>query len=538
MGARDRSWWTGAVGYEIYIRSFADASGDGIGDLQGVNDHLEHLAWLGVDALWLTPFYPSPGADHGYDVSDYCDVNPIHGSIDDFDRLINRAHELGVRVIVDVVPNHTSDHHPWFLDASSGPDSPVRDYYIWRDPAPDGGPPNNWVSHFGGSAWTFDQASGQYYCHLFLPEQPDLNWAHPAVADEFDRILRFWCERGVDGFRIDVAHGLVKDPALRDNPQIHELHDEMGARAAFDAFEHVHDMDQDGNVAIYQGWNELVAPYGAVLLGEIGTEDQGRVARYGADGKALHQLHFLTTTIIGWDPAAWREAITGLQPMAPSGVSWVLSCHDRPRAASRFGGGELGAERALAMTTFTMILGGMPFIYQGEELGLPDGELGQGSLADPLAVRNTGTADEGRDGCRTVMPWSTGPANGFSPTGQTWLDSVDRPASLTVSGQHSIEHSTLHRYRDLFSVRHRHPALWADSLTWLDSTDTVLAARRAGAIAAVNMSDRPQTLSLPEGLWAIRFQSHLGTSTDSPQDPTASGSIEIPPESGVILTGP
>ena len=213
-------WWHGAVGYEIYVRSFADSNGDGVGDLAGITSRLDYLSWLGVDAVWLTPFYPSPGHDHGYDVSDYCAVSPHHGTLEDFDALVSEAHRRGLRVMVDIVPNHTSIEHEWFARARHDRDGPDRDRYLWADPAPDGGPPNNWLSHFGGPAWTLDEASGQYWCHLFLPEQPDLNWRNPAVRDDFDSILRWWMDRGVDGFRVDVAHGLLKDAAVRDNPQI------------------------------------------------------------------------------------------------------------------------------------------------------------------------------------------------------------------------------------------------------------------------------------------------------------------------------
>ena len=211
-------WWHGTIGYEIYPRSFADSNADGIGDIAGITERLEHLAWLGVDAVWVAPFYQSPGFDHGYDISDYRAIAPHHGTLDDFDAFVARAHELGLRAIVDLVPNHSSSHHEWFQQALQGKDNPYRDYYVWRDPAPDGGPPNNWLSHFGGPAWTLDEASGQYYCHLFLPEQPDLNWDNEAVRAEFDEILRFWCERGIDGFRIDVAHALVKDQAFPRQP--------------------------------------------------------------------------------------------------------------------------------------------------------------------------------------------------------------------------------------------------------------------------------------------------------------------------------
>jgi alpha-glucosidase len=265
----DVGWWSDAVGYEVYLRSFADSDGDGIGDLAGLTGRLDHLADLGVDIVWVTPFYPSPMADFGYDVADYLDVDPRFGTLADFDRLVEAVHARGMRLIVDLVPNHTSDQHEWFRSALEGPDSPHRDFYLWRDPAPDGGPPNNWRSHFGGPAWTLDESSGQYWCHLFLPEQPDLNWANPAVHAAFQDIIGFWLDRGVDGFRIDVAHSLVKDPSFADNPVLVEVAAGASPLEAFRALRHDHDLDQPGTLDIYREWHELTAPRGAMLLGEV-----------------------------------------------------------------------------------------------------------------------------------------------------------------------------------------------------------------------------------------------------------------------------
>ncbi|HDL41948.1 MAG TPA: alpha-amylase, partial [Actinobacteria bacterium] len=290
------SWWHGGIGYEIYPRSFADSNNDGIGDINGIKGRLPYLSWLGIDAIWIAPFYESPGLDHGYDVSDYRAINPIHGTLADFDELIADAHARDIRVIVDIVPNHSSSEHRWFQQALQGRDNPYRDYYLWRDPAPDGGPPNNWVSHFGGPAWTLDEASGQYYCHLFLPEQPDLNWSNPALREEFDDILRFWCDRGADGFRIDVAHGLVKDAQFRDNPQRVPIQDPGNPTEVFGAFEHLYDMDQDGTVDVYRRWNRVVEPYEAVLIGESNPRSLDRVARY-VRGDSLHTVFYLEP---GW----------------------------------------------------------------------------------------------------------------------------------------------------------------------------------------------------------------------------------------------
>ncbi len=489
-------WWPGTVGYEIYVRSFADSTGDGTGDLAGIAAHLDHVAYLGADSIWITPFYPSPGFDHGYDVSDYRGVSPAHGDLDDFDRMRERAHDLGLRVIVDIVPNHTSSQHPWFVGALDGPDAPTRDYYLWRDPAPGGGPPNNWVSHFGGPAWSLDPASGQYYCHLFLPEQPDLNWRNPAVVDEFDEILRYWCERGVDGFRIDVAHGLVKHPDFPDNPQPRPIEDGMGPRELFDCFDHLYDLEQDDNVDVYRRWNRVIAPYGAMLIGEVATSEPHRVARYSSDGDALHSVFYLRPTRTAWDPDELPEILRAMHDACPDGVSWVIDCHDQSRSVSRYGGGDRGRRRSLAVFTLLTALGGTPFLYQGEELGLEDGIVDRTDLEDPISTRNPGTT-EGRDGCRTPMPWEPGPGNGFTTAPAAWLPADDRPAEDTVEHQRSDPSSTLHRYRDLLAQRRRLPELWEEPLAWIDTGDQrVLAVRRGSLVVACNFDATARELGL------------------------------------------
>lgn len=262
------NWWDHAVGYEIYIRSFADGNGDGVGDFVGMVDKLDHLRWLGVDVLWITPFYESPMRDWGYDVADYTSIDKVYGSLDDFDAVVEKAHALDMRVIIDMVPNHTSDQHRWFQAALADPNSEFRDYYIWIDPPEDGSLPNNWVGYFGGPTWTLEPQSGQYYMHLFLPEQPDLNWRNPAVRAEFERILRFWLERGVDGFRIDVAQALIKDNDFRSNPELHPVGPDAERWEQWNAFDHQHDILQPEALAIYQSWNNIAAEYDALLLGE------------------------------------------------------------------------------------------------------------------------------------------------------------------------------------------------------------------------------------------------------------------------------
>ena len=522
-------WWRGAVGYEIYVRSFADSNGDGIGDLAGIASRLDYLSWLGVDALWLTPFYPSPGHDHGYDVSDYCAVAPHHGKLEDFDTLIGAAHQRGMRVIVDIVPNHTSIEHRWFASARRGPDSPERDRYLWADPGPGGGPPNNWRSHFGGPAWTLDEQSGQYWCHLFLPEQPDLNWRNPVVREDFESILRFWIDRGVDGFRVDVAHGLFKDAELRDNPQIAPVADGMHPFDVFDAFEHRYDMYQSETADIYRRWHQVCTPRQVMLLGEVDAPSPDRMSRYIAPG-VLDQGFLLWAARTGWAPEALLKMVRVMHEGLPQGVSWVLSNHDRPRPASRFGGGEVGARRALAVTTLFMAVGGTPFLYQGEELGLTDGTLRHGTY-DPVPVGTAG-AIHGRDGCRTPMPWDNSPHNGFS-IGDPWIDSEPRPPEQTVAGQRADPDALIHRYRSLLALRRQHPDMWRAPLEWIGTSDPQVAALLRGSIAVVaNLSDRRVSVGLGSPGWQFVFASRLGSRLDVPTNEA----ISVPAETTVVLT--
>ncbi|MGH2557412.1 MAG: alpha-amylase family glycosyl hydrolase, partial [Actinomycetota bacterium] len=402
-------WWESATFYEIYLRSFADGNGDGVGDLIGLRSRLEYLKWLGVSALWITPFYPSPMADHGYDVSDYRSVDPLFGSIEDIDGVIEDAHRINMRVIVDFVPNHTSDRHPWFQNAVSDPRHPDRDKYIFRDPAPDGGPPNNWVSVFGGPAWSLDERSGQYYLHLFAPEQPDLNWRNPEVHEYFDETLKFWLDRGIDGFRIDVAHGLFKDEQLRDQPNTETPIRAIDQLYAFDQPE-VHD--------VYRRWRRIVDSYPGdrVLVGEVFIRDPKRVASYVRSDELHLAFNFF---LLGqpWDSRQMRPAIE--MSMAELGevgarVTWVLSNHDLTRHPTRYGGGETGLRRARAAVPFLLALPGAVFLYQGEELGLEEALVPDHLRADPIFLRTSGQM-AGRDGCRIPIPWEEqSPGYGFS----------------------------------------------------------------------------------------------------------------------------
>ncbi len=523
----DRTSRHRGVGYEVYIRSFADSSGDGIGDLEGVRRHLDHLVWLGVDAVWVTPFYESPGHDHGYDVSDYVGVNPIHGSLDDFDRLVSDAHDKGLKVIVDIVPNHSSVEHTWFREAVSDPSGPYRDFYIWRDPAPDGGPPNNWVSHFGGPAWTLDPGSDQYYCHLFLPEQPDLNWDNPGVLAAFDEILRFWCDRGVDGFRVDVAYGLAKDPEFRDNPQLRSITDDMGSGEIFEAFRHQHDIEQPRSLTIFRRWHEVVRPYDAILIGEVRTGDPELMTEYLGDGDLLDLVFYLEPGRMRWEPQVLLERLLAMRAAVPFGIAWVIDSHDRSRSPSRFGGGRRGALRSLAVTTLLMALDGMPFLYQGQELGLTDGVIDPADMEDPITTRNEGAV--GRDGARTPMPWNDGPGNGFTAGAVAWLPAEPRLSAEKVAVQRDDPDSLLNRHRRLLAIRRSLPDLRHGEMEVFVRAATLVGLRRGRVIVVSNLGESTELVALPEDRWSVVFSSRR------PAGGAAAGSIEVEAETTIIL---
>ncbi|WP_182886033.1 glycoside hydrolase family 13 protein [Microbispora sp. H10885] len=478
-------WWRDAVIYQVYVRSFADGNGDGVGDLLGVRSRLGYLSDLGVDAIWLTPFYPSPMADFGYDVADYRDVDPIFGSLADARALIEDAHGLGLRIIVDVVPNHTSDRHPWFEAAlRAAPGSPERARYIFREGKGVAGelPPNDWESIFGGPAWT-RVGDGQWYLHLFAPEQPDLNWEHPEVHEEFADVLRFWLDLGVDGFRIDVAHGMVKAPGLPDVGAAGQA-EMIGAQV-------VPFFDQDGVHEIHRAWRRILDSYEGERIGvaEAWAPSPERLANYVRPDE-LHQafnFHFLKAP---WDAVRFREVIDeSVRTSALVGAppTWVLSNHDVKRHVTRYGGGERGLRRARAAALLMLALPGSAYVYQGEELGLPEVlDLPERYLQDPQRLRDP---DSGRDGCRVPLPWTDAaePPYGFSPPGitESWLPVPAGWRDLSVEAQVRDGASMLSLYRAALALRRERPELGDGTLTWLDSPPGTLAFRRGDTFACV-----------------------------------------------------
>ncbi|SCE70216.1 glycoside hydrolase family 13 protein [Micromonospora tulbaghiae] len=500
----DDDWWRSAVVYQVYVRSFADANSDGVGDLQGIRQRLPYLRDLGVDALWLTPFYTSPQVDAGYDVADYRDVDPLFGNLTDFDEMITDAHALGLRIIVDMVPNHTSSAHPWFAAAlAAGPGSPERERYLFADGKGEQGelPPNDWESIFGGPAWT-RVVDGQWYLHLFDPAQPDLNWRHPEVRAEFEDVLRFWLDRGVDGFRIDVAHGMIKAEGLPDvgfnSMTTGQRQSELLGKGRLPYF------DQDEVHDIYRAWRPILDSYpgGRMAVAEAWAETPQRLARYiGPD--ELHQAFSFDFLDATWSADSFRKVIdTALAESTIVGAptTWVLSNHDRQRHVTRYGDGEVGLRRARAAALLMFALPGCAYVYQGEELGLPEVLDLPDELRQDPAFRRTG---ESRDGCRVPIPWGGElPPYGFGPDGSelSWLPAPATWRSLSVAAQTGLPGSTLELYRTALRIRHEHPALAGlDGITWLETEPGVLAFRRAAGDAevtcVVNISGADVTVS-------------------------------------------
>ncbi|MPZ65532.1 MAG: DUF3459 domain-containing protein [Pseudonocardiaceae bacterium] len=495
----DHDWWRDAVVYQIYVRSFADSSGDGVGDLDGIRGRLGYLELLGVDAIWLTPFFRSPMADHGYDVADPRDVDPLFGDLNAFDGLVAEAHERGMRVVVDLVPNHTSDAHEWFVAArNAAPGSPERDRYILRDgTGPDGAaPPNNWTSIFGGNAWT-RLDDGQWYLHLFSPEQPDLNWENPEVWADLERTLRCWLDRGVDGFRIDVAHGMAKPPGLPDmvepiEPQHGLLPDDVEDRR-FDA-EGVHDIHR----MIRKVLDEYV---GRLAVGEIWVTSDVAFGRYVRPDE-LHQGFNFRLAAADFDAADLRRAIDhSLAAVGDTGASptWTLSNHDVVREVTRYGGGELGVRRARAMTLVALALPGSVYVYNGAELGLPQVELPDDALQDPVWERS-GHTERGRDGARVPVPWEGAePPYGFSMTAATWLPMPSDWADLTVAAQLEDPDSMLSLYRRALELRREHAAPDDAALEWHGAPEGCLAFHRDAGSLVCALNTSPVAVPLPPG---------------------------------------
>ena len=481
------AWWQSGAIYQIYPRSFADSNGDGVGDLPGIVAHLDYLndgtdASLGVTAIWLSPFYRSPMADFGYDISDYTDVDPIFGTLGDFDALLEDAHRRGIKVVVDWVPNHTSDQHPWFAESASSRDSPKRDWYVWRDSAPDGRPPNNWESAFAavGPAWTLHEPTGQYYLHSFTPQQPDLNWDNPEVEAAMHDVLRFWLDRGVDGFRIDVIYKIAKDPELRDN--------EPGRR---------HDEDWPTIHGRLRGIRRVIDEYDdRMIAGEVYLLDLHRLVEYINTGDQLHLAHNFVFFHLPWRAPAFRASVEEFLAVADAAAwpAWFLENHDHSRVATRYAAGPgSGERRARVAALMTCALRGTPFVYYGQELGLPDAGIPPDRIVDV----------DGRDPERAPMPWQrpshAGPGAGFT-TGKPWLPVVSDAGRLCAEAQQDNPASTLTFVRRLLRLRQREPALQSGTQRLVDAGPDLFCFEREQSgrrfLIALNFT----SLTLPLGL--------------------------------------
>jgi len=496
------TWWRDGVIYQIYPRSFADSNDDGVGDLPGIIAKLDYLHWLGIDAIWLSPIYPSPMADFGYDVSNYHDIDPIFGSLTDFDRLVSEAHTRGIRLVLDLVMNHTSDQHPWFIESRSSRDNPKRDWYIWRDPK-NGREPNNWESVFGGKAWQFDEHTGQYYLHLFVPEQPDLNWRSPQVKEALFGECAFWLDRGVDGFRLDVAHMFVKAIDLPDNPR------KFGLRG-YDRQDHSHHVNLPETHAIWREFRQLLDRYPErMAVGEV--EPTGAEGYYGDGANELHLVfNFAMLHQRRWDARAFCDLVQAWYDKLPPGAwpCWVLNNHDNRRSISRYAAGESTEARAKVAAAMLLTLRGTPFLYYGEELGLPEGKIPHAEIVDPPGLKYW-PIYKGRDGCRTPMPWDATLNAGFS-SARPWLRVNPDYARVNVESERHDPNSLLNYYQRLIALRRTSPALQHGTYRALNQPGDVYAYERAASdqclLIALNFSSRPAQIKL-DGDWQVRLSS-------------------------------
>ncbi|WP_066801377.1 alpha-amylase family glycosyl hydrolase [Sphingomonas soli] len=517
-------WWKSAVIYQIYPRSFQDSNGDGIGDLKGIERRLDDLKSLGVDAIWISPIFPSPMADFGYDVANYCNVDPRFGTLDDFDSLLRSAHDRGLKLLLDLVPNHSSSEHPWFTESRSSRDNPKRDWYIWRDPAPDGGPPNNWISDFGGSAWEWDEATGQYYYHAFLKEQPDLNWRNPEVRAAMMDVLHFWFARGVDGFRIDVLWHMVKHADFPDNPANPAW---RPGQPDYTRVHQHHSTDQPEVHEIAAEMRAIADAHGArVLIGEIYLPVRQLVHYYGSEDAPGVHLPF-NFQLIGaeWNARQLAERIAAYEAALPPGgwPNWVLGNHDRPRIATR-----VGPEQARVAMLLLLTLRGTPTLYYGDEIGMADVHIPPHRVQDPRELNEPGIG-MGRDPVRTPMAWDASAHAGFGPA-DPWLPLHPDWAARNVAAQREDSRSMWRLTQKLLALRHAHPALAIGDYRAVDATGDLLAyERRHGddrVLVVLNLGATPQGFSIPE--WAEALS--VIASAQGGSDPAILG-----PDEGYVL---
>ena len=497
-------WWQTGVVYQIYPRSYQDSNGDGVGDLPGITQRLDYLSdTLGVDAVWLSPIYPSPMHDFGYDVANYTDIHPLFGSLEDFDRLLEETHERGMKMILDLVPNHTSDEHPWFLESRSSRDNPKRDWYLWRDPAPDGGPPNNWLSHFGGPAWTYDEGTKQYYLHQFVKQQPDLNYRNPEVFTAILDVIRFWLDRGVDGFRVDVIGLMMKDPEFRDEPP----NSTWNGVNPFDSLEHIYTANLPEVHDLIRQMRAVLDSYDdRMMVGETYLPNDMLMKYYGTSDKLECHLPFNFQLILAkWDAAGVRKMVDDYEAALPSDgwPNWVLGNHDQHRLATR-----VGADQSRVANMLLLTLRGTPTCYYGDELGMENVPIPPEKIQDPPAINQPEIAHlVGRDPERTPMQWDDSPNAGFAAPDvkELWLPLDSKYKEVNVASEINDPRSMLNFYRKLLACRRSTPALQIGDYRSINPESTeaqencFVFERQAGdqrVIVALNFSNREQKLSL------------------------------------------
>src|SRR5436190_293676 len=524
----DVTWWQKAVIYQIYPRSFQDGNGDGIGDLPGIKERLPYLADLGVDAIWLSPIFPSPMEDFGYDIADYCAIDPLFGTMANFDELLGQARRLGLRLLMDLVPNHTSSRHPWFIGSRSSRSSAKRDWYIWRDPAPGGGPPNNWLSEFGGSAWSFDEATGQYYYHAFLPSQPDLHWRNPDVRRAMHDVMRFWLAKGVDGFRIDVLWHLIKDDQFRDNPPNPDYRD--GQPPHWQVLP-LYTTDRPEVHEVVAGFRRVADEFlDRLLIGEIYLPPKRLVAYYGKDREGVHLPFNFSLLETDWHARKLAALIDEYEEVLPSGSwpNWVLGNHDRPRIATR-----VGVPQARVAAMLLLTLRGTPTIYYGDEIGLSNIDVPPQHVRDPLGKA---APTLGRDGARGPMRWNDGAYGGFSPA-RPWCYCPEPADGPTVGEQSSEPGSLLNLYKRLITARREHPALALGTYHPLVATGDVLLFSRKypespSVLVALNLGDQPAAAVLKEK--TLRVRVIVSAFGDREEEPIADG-VHLRPDEGLVI---
>lgn len=498
-------WWRDAVIYQVYPRSFSDSNGDGIGDLPGITAKLDYIASLGVDIVWISPFFTSPMKDFGYDVADYCDVDPIFGTLADFDDLLKRAHDLSLKVMIDQVLSHCAEVHPWFVESRKSRDNPKADWYVWANPKADGSPPNNWLSVFGGSAWQWDARRRQYYMHNFLVSQPDLNFHHPEVQQAHLDNMRFWLQRGVDGFRLDACNFHFHDQALTDNPPS-QVRDNKTVQDnnPYGMQAHIHDKTQPENLVFLEKIRKLLNEFGAIAIGEVGADDSLAVmADYTADGNKLQMAYSFNLLTATYSAAYIRQQVEEYEARVKGGwVSWSVGNHDSVRVMTRWGGAGATPAFAKMLLAMQVALKGTPCLYQGDELALTEADIAYEDIQDPYGI-TFWPEFKGRDGCRTPMPWQADQPNAGFSTGKPWLPVPVEHVENAVSIQDHEPNSVLNFARHILKWRKKYPQLSRGEITFFDAPEPVLAIRRdlvgsKSLLAAFNLGNQPVSFNWPD----------------------------------------